>query len=167
MPAWLRPCHPSLEPVTPLCSPDSAESSQDSHFSPFADELTGYVTRNILATPVMNGKDVVAVIMALNKLDGPCFTSEDEDVSVGASLPCAGVRVAINIHPSVRMLMQAGTRVPSTAAHAETSRHVAAHTPENPAFTPVFVTPIPGFLEVPELCHAEPEDLPLELPAQL
>ncbi|XP_004432255.1 PREDICTED: rod cGMP-specific 3',5'-cyclic phosphodiesterase subunit beta [Ceratotherium simum simum] len=50
------------------------------HFSPFADELTGYVTRNILATPVMNGKDVVAVIMAVNKLNGPCFTSEDEDV---------------------------------------------------------------------------------------
>nr|XP_008541513.1 PREDICTED: rod cGMP-specific 3',5'-cyclic phosphodiesterase subunit beta isoform X4 [Equus przewalskii] len=50
------------------------------HFSSFADELTGYVTRNILATPVMNGKDVVAVIMAVNKLDGPCFTSEDEDV---------------------------------------------------------------------------------------
>ncbi|XP_004383594.1 rod cGMP-specific 3',5'-cyclic phosphodiesterase subunit beta [Trichechus manatus latirostris] len=50
------------------------------HFSPFADELTEYVTRNILATPIMNGKDVVAVIMAVNKLDGPCFTSEDEDV---------------------------------------------------------------------------------------
>ncbi|XP_026959815.1 rod cGMP-specific 3',5'-cyclic phosphodiesterase subunit beta isoform X1 [Sagmatias obliquidens] len=50
------------------------------HFSSFADELTGYVTRNILATPIMNGKDVVAVIMAVNKLDGPCFTSEDEDV---------------------------------------------------------------------------------------
>lgn len=40
------------------------------------------MTRSILATPVMNGKDVVAVIMAVNKLDGPCFTSEDEDVSV-------------------------------------------------------------------------------------
>lgn len=44
------------------------------------------MTRNILATPVMNGKDVVAVIMAVNKLDGPCFTSEDEDVSVGLPL---------------------------------------------------------------------------------
>lgn len=45
------------------------------------------MTRNILATPVMNGKDVVAVIMAVNKLDGPCFTSEDEDVSAGPP-PC-------------------------------------------------------------------------------
>ncbi|XP_064221171.1 rod cGMP-specific 3',5'-cyclic phosphodiesterase subunit beta isoform X2 [Aotus nancymaae] len=55
-------------------------SAQCPHFSPFADELTDYETKNILATPVMNGKDVVAVIMVVNKLDGPCFTSEDEDV---------------------------------------------------------------------------------------
>lgn len=58
-------------------------AAQCPHFSSFADELTDYVTKNILATPIMNGKDVVAVIMAVNKLDGPCFTSEDEDVSVG------------------------------------------------------------------------------------
>ncbi|XP_043827169.1 rod cGMP-specific 3',5'-cyclic phosphodiesterase subunit beta [Dromiciops gliroides] len=51
-----------------------------SHFSSFADELTEYVTKNILATPIMNGKDVVAVIMAINKTDGPFFTSEDQDV---------------------------------------------------------------------------------------
>lgn len=52
------------------------------HFCSFTDELTDYVTRNILAMPIMNGKDVMAVIMAVNKLDGPCFTSEDEDVSI-------------------------------------------------------------------------------------
>ncbi|VTJ91734.1 Hypothetical predicted protein, partial [Marmota monax] len=51
----------------------------DPHFSPFADELTDYVTRSILATPIMNGKEVVAVMVAVNKLSGPCFTSEDED----------------------------------------------------------------------------------------
>uniref|UniRef100_A0A2K6ECQ7 Phosphodiesterase n=1 Tax=Macaca nemestrina TaxID=9545 RepID=A0A2K6ECQ7_MACNE len=50
------------------------------HFSSFADELTDYKTKNIMATPIMNGKDVVAVIMAVNKLNGPFFTSEDEDV---------------------------------------------------------------------------------------
>lgn len=54
---------------------------QNSHFSPFVDELTEYATRNILATPIMNGKDVVAVIMAVNKNNGPYFTDEDEDVS--------------------------------------------------------------------------------------
>ncbi|XP_068089676.1 rod cGMP-specific 3',5'-cyclic phosphodiesterase subunit beta-like [Hyperolius riggenbachi] len=49
-------------------------------YSKFADELTEYDTRNILATPIMNGKDVVAVIMAVNKTDGPFFTKYDEDV---------------------------------------------------------------------------------------
>ncbi|KAG7476677.1 hypothetical protein MATL_G00085340 [Megalops atlanticus] len=56
---------------------DVAESS---HFCSFVDELTEYTTKNILATPIMNGKDVVAVVMALNKTNGPHFTAEDEDV---------------------------------------------------------------------------------------
>ncbi|XP_062867059.1 rod cGMP-specific 3',5'-cyclic phosphodiesterase subunit beta [Trichomycterus rosablanca] len=54
--------------------------SENSHFSPFVDELTEYATRNILATPIMNGKDVVAVIMAVNKTKGPHFTDDDEDL---------------------------------------------------------------------------------------
>ncbi|KAI1881979.1 hypothetical protein AGOR_G00245790 [Albula goreensis] len=54
--------------------------SENSHFSSFVDELTEYTTRNILATPIMNGKDVVAVVMAVNKTNGPFFTPEDEDV---------------------------------------------------------------------------------------
>ncbi|XP_032070113.1 rod cGMP-specific 3',5'-cyclic phosphodiesterase subunit beta [Thamnophis elegans] len=49
-------------------------------FSTFVDELTGSTTKNILATPIMNGKDVVAVIMAVNKIGGPFFTSADENV---------------------------------------------------------------------------------------
>uniref|UniRef100_A0A8C3Y619 Phosphodiesterase n=1 Tax=Catharus ustulatus TaxID=91951 RepID=A0A8C3Y619_CATUS len=35
-------------------------------FSPFVDELTDYTTKNILATPILNGKDLVAVIVAIN-----------------------------------------------------------------------------------------------------
>ncbi|XP_072848043.2 rod cGMP-specific 3',5'-cyclic phosphodiesterase subunit beta [Pogona vitticeps] len=50
------------------------------HFSSFVDELTGYTTRNILATPIVNGKDVVAVIMAVNKTGGPFFSSADESL---------------------------------------------------------------------------------------
>ncbi|RMC22333.1 hypothetical protein DUI87_00645 [Hirundo rustica rustica] len=49
-------------------------------FSPFVDELTDYTTKNILATPILNGKDLVAVIVAINKLNGPHFTSSDETV---------------------------------------------------------------------------------------
>ncbi|XP_030423158.1 rod cGMP-specific 3',5'-cyclic phosphodiesterase subunit beta [Gopherus evgoodei] len=49
-------------------------------FSRFVDELTQYTTRNVLATPITNGKDLVAVIMAINKLNGPFFTSSDESL---------------------------------------------------------------------------------------
>ncbi|XP_075705971.1 rod cGMP-specific 3',5'-cyclic phosphodiesterase subunit beta [Rhinoderma darwinii] len=54
--------------------------SETASYSKFADDLTKYNTQNILATPIMNGKDVVAVIMAVNKTDGPFFTKNDEDV---------------------------------------------------------------------------------------
>lgn len=74
---------PGLQVYGLTASLFSPLAAQCPHFSSFADELTDYVTKNILATPIMNGKDVVAVIMAVNKLNGPCFTSEDEDVSVG------------------------------------------------------------------------------------
>nr|XP_014435027.1 rod cGMP-specific 3',5'-cyclic phosphodiesterase subunit beta isoform X1 [Pelodiscus sinensis] len=50
------------------------------HFSRFVDELTQYTTRNILATPITNGKDLVAVIMAVNKTQGPFFTNSDENL---------------------------------------------------------------------------------------
>lgn len=46
------------------------------------DTLTEYQTRNILASPIMNGKDVVAIIMAVNKVGGPHFTKSDEEVSM-------------------------------------------------------------------------------------
>ncbi|XP_057675501.1 rod cGMP-specific 3',5'-cyclic phosphodiesterase subunit beta [Corythoichthys intestinalis] len=54
--------------------------NENQYFSSFADELTDYKTRNVLATPILNGKDMVAVIMALNKTTGPHFTNEDEDL---------------------------------------------------------------------------------------
>lgn len=62
----------------------------------------------------MNGKDVVAVIMAVNKLDGPCFTSEDEDVSpretcLPMSLPCMYVSVLL---PSMPLLIYMSLSLP-------------------------------------------------------
>lgn len=53
---------------------------QDSHFSDFVDTLTDYQTKNVLATPIMNGKDMVAVMMAINKIGAPHFTAQDEEV---------------------------------------------------------------------------------------
>uniref|UniRef100_A0A672PBT3 Phosphodiesterase n=1 Tax=Sinocyclocheilus grahami TaxID=75366 RepID=A0A672PBT3_SINGR len=52
---------------------------QDSHFSEFVDTLTEYETKNLLATPIMNGKDMVAVMMAVNKIGAPHFTAQDEE----------------------------------------------------------------------------------------
>ena len=51
------------------------------------DTLTEYSTKNILAAPIMNGKDMVAVMMAVNKLDGPHFTAKDEEVTILTSFP--------------------------------------------------------------------------------
>ncbi|KAM7389355.1 hypothetical protein PAMP_023339 [Pampus punctatissimus] len=53
--------------------------SESPHFSDFVDELTEYQTKNVLAVPIMNGKDMVAVMMALNKLEEPHFTTKDEE----------------------------------------------------------------------------------------
>uniref|UniRef100_A0A8C0LYM5 Phosphodiesterase n=1 Tax=Canis lupus familiaris TaxID=9615 RepID=A0A8C0LYM5_CANLF len=55
-------------------------TEEDEHFCDFVDTLTEYQTKNILASPIMNGKDVVAVIMAVNKVDEPHFTKRDEEI---------------------------------------------------------------------------------------
>uniref|UniRef100_A0A452EWW1 Phosphodiesterase n=1 Tax=Capra hircus TaxID=9925 RepID=A0A452EWW1_CAPHI len=53
---------------------------KNSHFSDFMDKQTGYVTRNLLATPIVMGKEVLAVFMAVNKVDAPEFSKQDEEV---------------------------------------------------------------------------------------
>ncbi|ELK28299.1 Rod cGMP-specific 3',5'-cyclic phosphodiesterase subunit alpha [Myotis davidii] len=55
-------------------------TEEDEHFCDFVDTLTEYQTKNILASPIMNGKDVVAIIMAVNKVGGPYFTKSDEEI---------------------------------------------------------------------------------------
>ncbi|MBN3271292.1 PDE6A phosphodiesterase, partial [Polyodon spathula] len=57
-----------------------ADVTQDSHFSDFVDQLTEYTTKSILATPILNGKDVVGVLMAINKIGAPHFNKQDEEV---------------------------------------------------------------------------------------
>ncbi|XP_008935603.1 PREDICTED: cone cGMP-specific 3',5'-cyclic phosphodiesterase subunit alpha' isoform X2 [Merops nubicus] len=53
---------------------------KNNHFSDFLDKKTGYTTNNMLATPIMQGKEVLAVVMALNKLNATEFSKEDEEV---------------------------------------------------------------------------------------
>uniref|UniRef100_A0A5F8H8I0 Phosphodiesterase n=1 Tax=Monodelphis domestica TaxID=13616 RepID=A0A5F8H8I0_MONDO len=52
----------------------------NSHFSDFLDKQTGYTTKNMLTMPIMMGKEVLAVMMAVNKVNAPAFTKEDEEV---------------------------------------------------------------------------------------
>ncbi|XP_009933972.1 cone cGMP-specific 3',5'-cyclic phosphodiesterase subunit alpha' isoform X1 [Opisthocomus hoazin] len=53
---------------------------KNNHFSDFLDKKTGYTTINMLAIPIMQGKEVLAVVMALNKLNATEFSKEDEEV---------------------------------------------------------------------------------------
>ncbi|XP_043911570.1 cone cGMP-specific 3',5'-cyclic phosphodiesterase subunit alpha' [Protopterus annectens] len=53
---------------------------KNTHFSDFVDKQTGYTTLNMLASPIMQGKEVIAVLMAINKIDEPHFNKEDEEV---------------------------------------------------------------------------------------
>uniref|UniRef100_A0A803Y799 Phosphodiesterase n=1 Tax=Meleagris gallopavo TaxID=9103 RepID=A0A803Y799_MELGA len=53
---------------------------KNNHFSDFLDKKTGYTTVNMLAIPITQGKEVLAVIMALNKLNASEFSKEDEEV---------------------------------------------------------------------------------------
>lgn len=45
------------------------------------DQIQEYQTKSVLATPIMNGKDMVAVMMAVNKIGAPHFTKQDEEVT--------------------------------------------------------------------------------------
>ncbi|XP_020819781.1 cone cGMP-specific 3',5'-cyclic phosphodiesterase subunit alpha' [Phascolarctos cinereus] len=54
--------------------------TKNSHFSDFLDKQTGYTTKNMLAMPIMMGKEVLAVMMAVNKVNEPEFTKQDEEV---------------------------------------------------------------------------------------
>ncbi|PKK21310.1 cone cGMP-specific 3',5'-cyclic phosphodiesterase subunit alpha' [Columba livia] len=53
---------------------------KNNHFSDYLDKKTGYTTINMLATPITQGKEVLAVVMALNKLNATEFSKEDEEV---------------------------------------------------------------------------------------
>lgn len=44
------------------------------------DKKTGYTTTSMLAIPILQGKEVLAVVMALNKQNAPEFSKEDEEV---------------------------------------------------------------------------------------
>jgi signal transduction histidine kinase len=59
---------------TSLIVPDV---QKDSRFFSAIDEDTGFVTRSVLAVPLMNGDELLGVLETINKKDGASFTEED------------------------------------------------------------------------------------------
>ncbi|OCT71760.1 cone cGMP-specific 3',5'-cyclic phosphodiesterase subunit alpha'-like [Xenopus laevis] len=53
---------------------------KNTHFSDFADKQTGYTTKNLLAAPILLAKEILAVIMVVNKQNAGEFSKEDEEV---------------------------------------------------------------------------------------
>uniref|UniRef100_A0A8B9K8Z0 Phosphodiesterase n=1 Tax=Astyanax mexicanus TaxID=7994 RepID=A0A8B9K8Z0_ASTMX len=60
--------------------PDKNTLQEDLISYDFVDKQTGYTTKNILAAPIMFGKDPLGVIMALNKVGGTEFSKADEEL---------------------------------------------------------------------------------------
>lgn len=63
------------------------------------DKQTGYVTRNLLAAPIMMGKEVLAVVMAVNKVNASEFSKQDEEVmlTLGIQLEAQEIYLLYNI----------------------------------------------------------------------
>uniref|UniRef100_A0A8C7Q785 Phosphodiesterase n=1 Tax=Oncorhynchus mykiss TaxID=8022 RepID=A0A8C7Q785_ONCMY len=53
--------------------------SQSSHYSDFVDQIQEYQNKSVLAAPIMSGKDMVAAMIAVNKIGAPHFTKQDEE----------------------------------------------------------------------------------------
>uniref|UniRef100_A0A672RNB3 Phosphodiesterase n=1 Tax=Sinocyclocheilus grahami TaxID=75366 RepID=A0A672RNB3_SINGR len=66
--------------VTTKKTANVPDVKQNPRFSDFVDKQTGYTTKNILAAPLMNGKDPLGVVMAINKVGGNEFSKADEDL---------------------------------------------------------------------------------------
>ena len=57
--------------------------SQDKRFNKEVDETTGFVTKAIMAAPIVRGRKVIGVIEIINKIDGGIFNDRDLAVLTG------------------------------------------------------------------------------------
>ena len=53
------------------------DARRDPRFDPSIDQQTGFVTKSILATPILRRDELLGVLEVINKKDGPSFTEED------------------------------------------------------------------------------------------
>uniref|UniRef100_A0A665UR34 Phosphodiesterase n=1 Tax=Echeneis naucrates TaxID=173247 RepID=A0A665UR34_ECHNA len=57
-----------------------ADVKKDSHFSDFVDKQTKYTTKCMVTAPIMNGKEPIGVIMAINKQGATEFSKSDQEL---------------------------------------------------------------------------------------
>ena len=107
--------------------------SKDPRFSDSTDKVTGFVTRSILAVPMLLGGELIGVCEVLNKKSGD-FEALDESVLSSlanlAALSIVNTRAAQDhrnffAHMIELLIMSAEGREPRTKGHAVRSAHLA------------------------------------------
>lgn len=74
------------------------DAQKDPRFYPLVDKQTGWITRALIAAPLLDGEDCLGVIEFLNPLEKDCFSEQDERmVEYFASLVSASL-VRIRSH---------------------------------------------------------------------
>lgn len=74
---------------------------QDPRFHKEVDKATGFVTRSVLAVPMVWGHEVVGVLEVLNKLDGSGFNEQDLEASTALAATAAGAVSNARLHQAV------------------------------------------------------------------
>jgi HD-GYP domain-containing protein (c-di-GMP phosphodiesterase class II) len=104
-----------------------ADAYADPRFNRDVDHSTGYHTRSILCVPMLTTtREVVGVIQALNRRDGP-FTDEDQELLVALGGQAAGAVENAVLHAEIERLFEGFVRAsvvaieardPTTAGHS-------------------------------------------------
>jgi putative methionine-R-sulfoxide reductase with GAF domain len=100
----------------------------DKRFNKDIDEVTGFVTKSILAVPLLSGGSIIGVIEVLNKIDGSGFNKQDLEALVAlASIAAIAISNAklhqeiVDDHKSTVKALAAAVdaRDPYTRGHSE------------------------------------------------
>ncbi|XP_053400578.1 cAMP and cAMP-inhibited cGMP 3',5'-cyclic phosphodiesterase 10A-like [Mercenaria mercenaria] len=65
------------------------DAYKDARFNPEIDKKTGYHTKNILCMPISGKHGVIGVVQMINRINGDCFTQDDEDAFRLFAVYCA------------------------------------------------------------------------------
>jgi HD-GYP domain-containing protein (c-di-GMP phosphodiesterase class II) len=105
-----------------------ADAYADPRFNREVDHATGYRTGSILCVPMLSTtREVVGVIQALNRRDGP-FTEEDEELLVALGGQAASAVENAQLHEEIETLFEGfvgaavkaiESRDPTTAGHSD------------------------------------------------